>query len=79
MTDIREGEQVSLRMPLPGSGRVVVCEAITRWARTRRGQKAIGLAFVGLAPEVLADIRTYVALMGGLASPSDQGPGAEAA
>jgi serine/threonine-protein kinase len=62
---VKEGERVSVRLPLPGAGRVVVIEAIARWARTRRGQKAIGIAFTNLPDDARADIRTYVALMTG--------------
>ncbi len=63
---VREGERVTARMPLPLSGRVVTVEAIARWARTRRGQKAIGLAFTSLPDDARDDIRGYVALMTGV-------------
>lgn len=64
---VKEGERVHVRLPLPSSGRVVTCEATARWARTRRGQKAVGLAFVALPEDAAADIRAYVGLMGGAA------------
>ena len=66
-----EGEAVSLRFPLPTSGRVVAIEAIARWARTMRGQRALGLEFKRLDDDVRSEIRSYVALMAGAPSPRD--------
>jgi len=64
-SNVTEGAHVSVRLPLPSSGRVVTCDAIARWARTRRGQKAIGLAFTSLPEEARVDIERYVRLMSG--------------
>lgn len=57
------GETVTLKVPLPVSGRVVQLEAITRWGRRRTGRMATGLEFVNAPEEALADIRRYVELM----------------
>jgi hypothetical protein len=58
-------QRVKIRLPLPSSGRVVVVDAITRWVKTHRNQRAIGAELVGASDEVRADIRSYVAAMGG--------------
>ncbi|MBX7191898.1 MAG: protein kinase [Sandaracinaceae bacterium] len=58
-----EGDRVSVRLPLPSSGRVVTLDAIARWAKTQRGQRAIGVEFTDLPSDARSDIRNYVALM----------------
>lgn len=58
-----EGEQVVVRLPLPRSGRVLSLPAIARWARTRRGQRALGLEFVDATDDVREEIRAYVNAM----------------
>lgn len=63
-----DGDRVKVRLPLPTSGRVVVLEAIARWSKNRRGQRAIGVEFVDPPEEVRAEIRTYVTLMSGVRS-----------
>jgi serine/threonine-protein kinase len=60
-----EGEQVEVRFPLPTSGRVVGVRAVARWARTQRGQRAVGVEFTHLPEEAGADIRRYVSFMCG--------------
>lgn len=60
---VQEGERVSVRFPLPRSGRVVTVEATARWTRTRRGQKAVGVAFAALPDPVREELRAYVGLM----------------
>lgn len=62
-SDCGEGEEVSVRMPLPSSGRVVSLDAVARWTKAQRGQRAIGLLFMGLKDESRDDIRRYVAMM----------------
>jgi serine/threonine protein kinase len=59
-----DGERVRVRLPVPVSGRVVEVEGIAKWIKTRRGQRAIGVEFVGMAEDVRSEIRAYVALMG---------------
>jgi serine/threonine protein kinase len=63
-----EGEEVTVRLPLPSSGRVVTLTGVARWAKTQRGQRAIGIALTGVPQEARADIRNYVALMTGATS-----------
>ena len=58
-----EGREVTLRMPLPTSGRVVTVKALARWCRTRRGAHALGIEFIDLPPDARADIARYVTLM----------------
>lgn len=70
----QEGQRVSVRLPLPSSGRVVVIDAIACWARTQRGQRAIGISFVALADDVREEIRNYVSLMARDGSPEVAAP-----
>ncbi len=58
-----EGHEVTIRLPLPTSGRVALLRAKTRWVRTRRGTHALGVEFVDLTAEARADIARYVSLM----------------
>ncbi len=60
-----DGEQVTVRLPLPLSGRVVELAAKTRWIRSRRNQQAIGAEFSVVPDDVRTEIRGYVALMTG--------------
>jgi hypothetical protein len=60
-----EGDEVTVRLPLPSSGRVVTLPGIARWAKTQRGQRAIGIELGAIPPDARADIRNYVALMTG--------------
>ncbi len=67
VTDIECGpdQQVKLRIPLPRAGKVVVIDAATKWIRTHRNRRAIGVEFQDVAVAALTDIRSYVALMAG--------------
>lgn len=58
-----DGERVRLRLPLPMTGRVVEVQAIARWTKTKRQQRAVGAEFVDIAEDVRAEVRAYVALM----------------
>lgn len=58
-----EGESVTVRFPLPTSGRVLVVEGIARWTKTQRAQRAVGVAFRALAPDAVEDIRAYAEFM----------------
>lgn len=58
-----EGEVVSVRFPLPTSGRIVTLMARARWCRTHRGAHAIGVAFVDVPAAAREDIARYVELM----------------
>ena len=58
-----EGETVRVRFPLPTSGLVLEIEGIARWIKTRRAQRAIGIAFDGLGQDALRDIRAYAEIM----------------
>jgi serine/threonine-protein kinase len=58
-----EGHEVTVRIPLPTSGRVALLRATTKWVRTRRGTHALGVEFIDLTTEARADIARYVALM----------------
>lgn len=60
-----DGEKVKIRLPLPTSGRVVTLEAVTRWVKTKRGQRAIGVEFVDAGDDVKSEIRHYAELMTG--------------
>lgn len=62
---VADGERVTLRMPLPVSGRVVQLEARTKWFKSRRNQRAIGTELMGASEDVLVEIRKYVAFMSG--------------
>jgi len=56
-------QDVEVRLPLPGSGRVARVRAVTKWVRGSRGNRAIGLELRD-PPEDIADaIRAYVKLM----------------
>lgn len=58
-----DGEQVTVRVPLPISGKVVALEAVTRWSRRKTGQRALGLQFVDAPELALQEVRRYVELM----------------
>lgn len=58
-----EGHEVTIRLPLPTSGRVALLRATTKWVRTRRGTHALGVEFIDLTAEARADIARYVTLM----------------
>jgi serine/threonine-protein kinase len=58
-----EGDEVSVRLPLPSSGRVVTLTGVARWAKTQRGQRAIGIELGAIPQDARADIQNYVALM----------------
>ncbi len=60
-----DASHVRIRLPLPLSGRVVELEASTKWVRSRRAQRAVGVEFRAAPNDVLAEIRKYVALMTG--------------
>lgn len=54
---------VEVRVPLPGSGRVVQLRATARWVRRNRGALALGLEFLDPPAEVRDSIKAYVELM----------------
>ena len=56
---------VSVRLPLPGDGRVVEITGVVRWSRERRNVFASGLEFVGLTDDARNAVRTYVSMMSG--------------
>ncbi len=56
-------QDVEVRLPLPGTGRVARVHAVTRWIRGTRGNRAIGLEFRDPAADVTEAIRAYVKLM----------------
>lgn len=56
---------VSIRLPLPGDGRVVEITGIVRWSKERRDVYASGLEFVGLGDDAKNAVRSYVAMMTG--------------
>ncbi len=58
-----EGENVKVRLPLPTTGKVAVLEARAQWAKTSRGQRAIGLQFFEIPEHARQEIRTYVEFM----------------
>ncbi len=64
-TECARDATVEVRLPLPGSGRVVVLRAITKWIKTRRNQRAVGLELKDAPDDVRAEIRVYVAAMTG--------------
>jgi serine/threonine-protein kinase len=59
---------VSIRLPLPGDGRVVEVTGVVRWSRERRNVFASGLEFVGLADAARVAVRAYVSMMTGAPS-----------
>ncbi len=63
--DCASNEKVKVRLPLPATGRVVTLEAITRWVKTNRAQRALGLEFTNASDDVKKEIRAYAALMTG--------------
>jgi hypothetical protein len=71
-----DGQRVRVRLVVPLSGKVVELEGVTKWIKTRGGQRAIGLEFVELPEEVRAEIRSYIAIMTGGASPTPPRVGA---
>jgi serine/threonine protein kinase len=62
--DVPNGVEVRVRVTLPTQGKVVLLPAVTRWVRTHRSTRAVGLAFGELPDDVVADIRTYVEIVG---------------
>jgi serine/threonine protein kinase len=58
-------EAVKVRLPLPTTGRVVTLDAVARWVKTNRNQRALGLEFQGASEDVKKEIRAYAALMTG--------------
>jgi hypothetical protein len=66
---VPDGERVTLRLPMPVSGRVVELQATTKWIKTGRNGRAIGAEFIDAPQDVRAEIRSYVALMTGANQP----------
>jgi serine/threonine protein kinase len=64
-TGVAANQRVKLRLPLPTSGKVVILDATTKWFKTSRTQRAVGLEFVNAPEDVRAEIRAYAALMTG--------------
>ena len=64
-TGIAANERVKLRLPLPTSGRVVILDAMTKWFKTSRTQRAVGMEFIDAPQDVCDEIRAYAALMTG--------------
>ncbi|HEX2677162.1 MAG TPA: serine/threonine-protein kinase, partial [Polyangiales bacterium] len=58
-----DNQRVKLKFPLPLSGRVVTLDARTKWAKTRRGQRATGVELIDVPDDVRSEIQRYVALM----------------
>lgn len=54
---------LTVRLPLPGYGRVVEITGIVRWSKQRRNLFASGLEFVGLDDDAKRAVREYVAMM----------------
>jgi hypothetical protein len=57
-------QQVQVRLPLPTSGRVVTVEGITRWVKTRKDQRALGVEFTNVGADARVEIARYVEIMG---------------
>ncbi|HEX7479009.1 MAG TPA: serine/threonine-protein kinase [Polyangiales bacterium] len=66
---VPDGERVTLRLPMPVSGRVVELQATTKWIKTGRNGRAIGAEFIDAPQDVRSEIRSYVALMTGANQP----------
>lgn len=58
-----EGESVTVRFPLPTSGRVVTAAGVARWIKVQRGRRAVGIAFESLAEDAAAEIRAFADIM----------------
>jgi serine/threonine-protein kinase len=56
-------QRVKVRLPLPSTGRVVTVDAVTRWIKTGRNRRAVGVEFQDPPEDLRAEIRDYVALM----------------
>ncbi len=60
------GELVTVRLSLPGDERPLTVEGVVRWIRTEsagpggEGAAGVGVQFLGLAPDALAAISTFV-------------------
>ncbi len=58
-------QSVKIRIPLPESGVVATIEGTTRWVRSSRSARAIGVEFMNVPDEIRQSIRKYVSLMSG--------------
>jgi uncharacterized protein (TIGR02266 family) len=62
----RAGEQVMLRLGLPGTGRVVSVDAEIRWVRPsadatlRHGARGMGVQFVNISLDAAATVQEYL-------------------
>jgi serine/threonine-protein kinase len=56
-------QPVKVRLPLPTSGRVMVLDAVTRWVKSHRSQRTLGVEFAELPAPAREDIGNYVRLM----------------
>jgi serine/threonine protein kinase len=59
-------ELVKLRFALPGTGRIVELQAITKWVRNTRGTEAVGFEFTQITGDAHGTIEHYVSSMGGV-------------
>jgi serine/threonine protein kinase len=57
--DCAEGDTVTVRFPLPASGRMVDLVGVARWIKSQRTQRAIGIAFRAVDVETLEEIRAH--------------------
>lgn len=58
-------QRVRVRIPMPDSGVVANIQGTTRWVRSSRSARAIGVEFESVPAVVLQSIRRYVELMSG--------------
>jgi hypothetical protein len=55
------GAQLTLRFASPVTGAILVVAGSVRWTRAGRGKTALGVEFLGIAPEVRQVIAEYLA------------------
>jgi len=60
--DVPVQSAVSVRFPLPMSGRVVTQDAIVRWVRSRGTSRVLGIEFANPAADLTAEIDAYSSL-----------------
>ncbi|HHH30711.1 MAG TPA: hypothetical protein ENK57_20540 [Polyangiaceae bacterium] len=62
---VKRGDSVIARLALPSSGRIVSEPCTVRWVRSADGvSKAFGISFDDPAARTLAEVRTYIDLLG---------------
>jgi tRNA A-37 threonylcarbamoyl transferase component Bud32 len=62
--EVPHDAEVRVRVTLPTLGKVVLLPATTRWVRSHRSTRALGLAFTELSGDVREDIRSYMKIVG---------------